>query len=407
MNNINLVGFHGGILGYDLETSSLKCYRDGIPIGIYEVLFDGKNIFIQLNDSKKYIFFLENKFSLTDNLQEVNLIVHHHGYHLNIKIENKYLSCRSDLNIVNGSDKPLGWEEFYLKFNDYVDTTEKFHYSDLFEYNKLTQPKSIEKNIWLYWDSNPPPLINKIVKKLENLNPGYEITLINKDNIRDYTEYDLFKDDMNPTFRSDLLRLILLYNYGGFWIDASTLTNTSINNITGLNQYNQTHYELIGFYRKCHFIHDLPCVESWFLGSPKGSFIIGKWLEVLLEALYSSPEALLEKLKQDINFEKIKNTYSEGSFLYFLAYLCQQKVFIDYKKYMSIQAFCADYSAFYFKDRHGWSNPDRYINLLFSRENEIIFLPKIIKFTKGDRDLFEKIRAEKRFKTYSYLGNYI
>ena len=74
------------------------------------------------------------------------------------------------------------------------------------------------------------------------------------------------------------------------------------------------------------------------------------------------------------------------------------KVFIDYKQYMSIQAFCADYSAFYFKDRHGWSNPDRYINLLFNRENEIIFLPKIIKFTKGDRDLFEKSGQRKDLK---------
>lgn len=403
---MNLIGYHGGLLGYDILSKKLFCFRDGIPANSCEVLFNGDHIFIIKNSKIEFLKYTNDEFHTSENPNDSNIEIINYGIYINLQVNDLFLSCRPNLRVINFAKKPLGWENFYIKTNKNSENNEKFHYADTFEHNPK-QTKKIEKNIWLYWEENPPQLVEKIFEKIRNLNPEYTVNFITKDNINEFTDYDLFKDHITPTFRSDLLRLILLYNYGGFWIDASTIINSNMNDIIGLNEFNETQFDLIGFYRKAHFIHELPCVESWFMASPRGSFTIKKWLESLLDALFYSPEFVLQKLKEKENFNKIRNTYSDGSLLYFLVYLTQQEIFIENNEHVSIKALCADYSAFYFKDTHGWSNPEKYNSLLYCRDNEIQYIPKLIKLTKGDRSLFHNIGKSKKFNKYSFLGNYL
>lgn len=406
-SSVSLVGFHGGRLGYDPQHGQLQCYKNGFPHAVQPVYFDGQHIFILKDQGKAYLYTAQNQFAFTSNIQEVNLKIEHYGVYIYIYAQDHYLSCRSDLKINACATKALGWERFYLQPQAGNELMQQLHDKDIFEYNKKAEARQIEKNIWVYWESNTPALVEIALEKIKNLNPDYTFHFISQDNISQYINIDLFNTNISPTFRSDLLRLMLLNQFGGVWIDASIIMNQPLKQILGLKESNETYYDLMGFYRKAHYLYDLPCVESWLLAAPKDSFTIKAWLQVLLDALYLSPDELLEQLKQHPQFDQIRNSYSDQSLKYFLVYLAQQKVFIDEKNKVSVKAFCADHSAFYFKETYGWSNPDRYHTLTHQRENEITLMPALIKLTKQDRVLFTHLKAENKFNPYAYLAHYL
>lgn len=93
----------------------------------------------------------------------------------------------------------------------------------------------IPKNIYYIWlGKNPLP--QKIKKNLENWrekNPNFNIIRIDETNY-DITKYKFVNDaynDKNWAFASDLVRLDILYNYGGFYFDTDVYFEKSIDNL--------------------------------------------------------------------------------------------------------------------------------------------------------------------------------
>ena len=91
-----------------------------------------------------------------------------------------------------------------------------------------------EKIIWQFWgqgwDFEKLPDVVKIsYKSVEKYKKDYEIIHLDMNNINDYLEipaYILKKvEDKKMGFAhfTDIIRLALLYNYGGVWIDATIL----------------------------------------------------------------------------------------------------------------------------------------------------------------------------------------
>lgn len=405
MQKLKIISFHGGYLGYDIIKSTLNIYKHGFDTNAYQVYYDGQNIFINLGHSKKYISYENKNFILKDISDKTISCINNIKY-IYLKIGETYLSSRLTNEVSLCASKPLDWEKFYIKY-DYFDKNKNlFHDLNTYEIgNKNT--KKIEKNIWVYWEGNMPLLVEKCIERLKKFNKNYNLHVLNEKNISNYIDIEINKE-LTPTFKSDIIRLKLLYEYGGIWVDSSTITNTSLDEILRLEN-NDNFYDLTGFYRSCQYLYDIPCIESWLLAAPKKSYTVKIWLDHLIEANYSSPDNLLDKIKLDKNFKVIKNNFKEENFKYFLIYLSQQKTFLDNINNISVKAFCADNSAFYYKDKYGWNNKNRYIELLFNRENEILMLPKIIKLTKGDRNLFNSLKdgRETYIKKYSYLYSFI
>ena len=121
---------------------------------------------------------------------------------------------------------------------------------------------------WLQGIKDAPELylttLNSIRKNLDNFN----LIIITEENVLNYTsfpDYILTKYKnkiISPTHFSDLIRLELLINFGGTWIDASVL-------ITGYTEM---------FYNKDLFFfqeRNPGCIGSnWFITSEKGSPIL-------------------------------------------------------------------------------------------------------------------------------------
>ena len=100
----------------------------------------------------------------------------------------------------------------------------------------------IPKIVHLTWktkdifSSNSPLLLNGIVK-LKEMNPDWKITVYTDQEIDDYLKYYLEPTDFNlikdvhVVGKSDLWRLLKIYNEGGLYMDIDRLYNISLSDI--------------------------------------------------------------------------------------------------------------------------------------------------------------------------------
>lgn len=121
-------------------------------------------------------------------------------------------------------------------------------YEDLFE-DKNENYNHIEKNIFLSWKSKDIIDLNfSIIKNgiynLKKMNPEWKLT-INDDNevdayIKKYIpieDYNLIKD-RHIVEKTDLWRLLKIYNEGGMYMDIDRLYNISLTDLIGKHRTN-------------------------------------------------------------------------------------------------------------------------------------------------------------------------
>lgn len=86
---------------------------------------------------------------------------------------------------------------------------------------------------WLQGIEQAPPLVQRCFRSLQENLPGREIVLLTEDNYRDYVCFPAHVQNkidsgvITRTHFSDLLRLELLSQYGGTWIDATVFCSGS------------------------------------------------------------------------------------------------------------------------------------------------------------------------------------
>ena len=82
-------------------------------------------------------------------------------------------------------------------------------------------------NVFLYWTGNEYKLI-KILRDIiylhSNNNKNYTVHLINKENLKNYIEIiPEYFNDLLPAHQADFVRVNVVCNYGGIWLDSDTL----------------------------------------------------------------------------------------------------------------------------------------------------------------------------------------
>lgn len=91
-------------------------------------------------------------------------------------------------------------------------------------------PKARSNKVWVCWlqgIEQAPALVQRCYRSLQENLPDREVILLTEDNYREYVtfpehiEKKLASGVITRTHFSDLLRLELLINYGGTWIDAT------------------------------------------------------------------------------------------------------------------------------------------------------------------------------------------
>lgn len=114
----------------------------------------------------------------------------------------------------------------------------------------LFHPKSIEtdeKIIWQYWgqgiNSNLPPLVKLSFASIDKYKGDFRVIRLDNNSIYKYLDIPewilekLQTGQLSYTFFSDILRLALLYHYGGIWIDSTIVLTAKIDKKYLQNEY--------------------------------------------------------------------------------------------------------------------------------------------------------------------------
>lgn len=111
---------------------------------------------------------------------------------------------------------------------------------DIFTEKKVFKNSIVRKNstIWIMWwqgyNINTPRIVKKCIDNVKKFNPDHKVIVLTKDNISNYVHLNhniitnFRKGNISITHLSDIIRVNLLYLYGGIWIDSTVFSIKSI-----------------------------------------------------------------------------------------------------------------------------------------------------------------------------------
>lgn len=108
-------------------------------------------------------------------------------------------------------------------------------YSDFFktydfEHVLLEDSTNMENVIWVCWwqgEEQAPAIVKRCIDSIRKNAPGHKVIVITEDNYKEYVAFPEWVEEkrklgiFSRTHYSDLLRLSLLAQYGGMWIDST------------------------------------------------------------------------------------------------------------------------------------------------------------------------------------------
>lgn len=198
-------------------------------------------------------------------------------------------------------------------------------------YNTNKNYNKAPKIIWTYWD-NPdriPKVVEMCMESWKKWNADYEIILLTKKNYLDYVNipYEItsnknFND--NPARFSDLVRINVLTEFGGVWVDSSVLLKDSIDKWLFPRPGEFSGFYIDGFTE----IKDSPIVENWFFACNKGSKFMRAWRDEFIKMIdfVTIEEYIKSRIKMGVNIQKINDP------IYLAMHVAAQKV-IQIDKY--------------------------------------------------------------------------
>lgn len=258
---------------------------------------------------------------------------------------------------------------------------------------------SIPKIIWMYWEAGEiPDYVQKMISRIREQNPHHEFHLVRKKTLKSYLPDLEFQGEMPVANKTDIIRLELLYRYGGIWLDCTIFINGNLQWVHELDQ--KLEYDLIAYYRDFSTIdYSYPVVESWFLcARPQNSFI-KEWLEQLSPLRCLGSKNYYQVIRQRSDYECIKQKIDSPEYL--LVYLACQIAMRNHKAF-NIYLKRAEDSALYLLEYYK-SNYSK-INFALCRFNIPANTLPIIKLTSGCRSLVPLFQNAGLIKKYSLMG---
>lgn len=127
-------------------------------------------------------------------------------------------------------------EKHKIMIKYYEETFSKF-LTDYRIEKKIEEDQDMSKNIWICWwqgKENAPEIVKKCIKSIEKNAVDHPVIILTEDNYKEYVEIPAWVEEkykkgiITRTNYSDLLRLSLLAQHGGMWLDATFLCTDTI-----------------------------------------------------------------------------------------------------------------------------------------------------------------------------------
>ncbi|MEG3111596.1 MULTISPECIES: capsular polysaccharide synthesis protein [Pantoea] len=248
----------------------------------------------------------------------------------------------------------------------------------------MSQQKSlpdIPKIVWMYWhDDHLPKSMAINIKKLRQDNPDHDVNIITRRTLSQWLpDLRFISSDLTPAHKSDIIRLELLYRYGGIGIDCSTLLFEDLSWVHKVHQ--ERPMDLIGYYRESSTINFLsPVTEGWFLAAAPQNPFMREWLRQLAPVKNVGIQNYFQEMKKRDDFALIVQNIDNPSRQ--LLSLAQQVAIREYRR-INFYLRKGEANAFFYQGLHA-DNSDAFArSVLFQQRPQTP--PPIIKLTGNER----------------------
>lgn len=198
------------------------------------------------------------------------------------------------------------------KLNKYVMYKENF-----LKEIKFNEDIKVNNPIWIYWDSGiekAPKIVKSCYKSIIK-NVSTEVILLNKENIEKYIilpnwiKKKLKSGGLPVAHYTDILRLALLYKYGGTWIDATVY-------ITGKIQKEVLESDFFALRNSFCLLNNPALFAVWFIHANPKNIIIEDTLNASL-AYWNKKNHIEEYLMTNIIMTMVINKHGLSKSIYY------------------------------------------------------------------------------------------
>lgn len=254
----------------------------------------------------------------------------------------------------------------------------------------VNQSMVIPKLFWAYWSSEIiPSFYINCVKGWKKSNPDYNTTILTRSTLQTFLSVRLPVnfDNIRPEFQADWVRLAILLEYGGFWVDASFFITQEIAFIHKLQEAAGS--ESFMFYSE-PFTTDpaYPYFENWFIATiPHGRLITAWFLEFSrCYETFGMEDLYLESLRNEFGEQRYQNlVQGNNAPSYLKQHITLQKVLqIDHAPIPTgLSSQDPLYGPFSILSKVDW-DPWRYVDEIFTKPwtGDV---PALLKLRKYDR----------------------
>jgi hypothetical protein len=186
-----------------------------------------------------------------------------------------------------------------------------------------TFPKNKKPYLWQYWDTidgkETPDYIKLCMKTVDkHCSDSFEIVRLNKDNIFKYIpEIEKYKKKMDSLIiahKVDIYRIMLLYKYGGIYMDADLIClRNPIEIIHKLDKYDFVGFGCTG--NTCTYGYGQP--SNWILASRPNSILMENVLKHLLNKIEKQNKFDYHDLGKMVIWDELNKLISNKNYVYF------------------------------------------------------------------------------------------
>ncbi|KAJ3209133.1 hypothetical protein HDU67_006378 [Dinochytrium kinnereticum] len=187
--------------------------------------------------------------------------------------------------------------------------------------------KEIPRKIWTFWDGGPkskiPEMIRAMTRGWAFHNPSYQVTILGPSTISKHIRMPLpphfWDSSTTRQQRANWIRLAVLVEQGGFWIDASTILTGSLDTIR--NRQKELKSEAFAYNLDWFSLNkSIPVYETYFLASvPQGKWLTAWFAEynTVFSNFRCADEYLtyLQKLYGEEGYNRIAQNINDPSYL--------------------------------------------------------------------------------------------
>lgn len=197
-------------------------------------------------------------------------------------------------------------------------------------YKEGFQSAAIPNVIWTYWNQDTiPPIVQKCIESWRKQNPDFKVNVVFRSTLHEYLpnlQLDTLSWNDSPARESDIVRLNLLAQYGGYWCDASTLMTDPLDfNVLPQTQF--IGYWLEGFTTNIKY----PVIESWFFATVPGGTFITAWRDAFMGLSdCESVDVCIERaMLSGVDLQNISKSLRNYLYIHVAAQYALQKVMAE------------------------------------------------------------------------------